>query len=189
MRDNRCLWMGFECREVAVNNDVNERTAVAAARRKLIRGVFAAPAALTLCSGSVYAAASNQQCLAGAVANPVDAPLDTTTWVRVEVMSLGDGDKYSTWVYGHDLKFIRASDTPPPYLSESQWQCLSANSGSGYVAKQVYESDKMPVIPKRTGQYVAVRVDADGKIIGVQGIETGGTAIAASCWASITVLA
>lgn len=173
-----------------MNNDQTDRTAVTAARRRLIRGAFAAPAALTLCSGSVYAAASNQQCLANAVANPVNAPADTSTWVRVEVWKLTNGSKTSTWVWGNDLNFLKASDTPDPYLSSTQWQCLNSTM-SDFKAKDVVKSTptKGSASPVRTGQYVAVRVGADGKIIGVQGIETGGTAVAASCWASINVLA
>ena len=171
-----------------MNNDLKDRTATGAARRRLIRGVFAAPAALTLCSGSVYAATSTQACLANAVERPVDAPPDTTTWLRVEVWKLSAGNTASTWVWGDDLKFLRADDTPDPYLTPSQWQCLSsAGNGSGYTFKQVV--DKTPSkgnqAPQRSGTYVAVRVDAQGKIIGIQGIETGGTAVSLFCWESL----
>lgn len=174
-----------------MNNDPKDRTAVAAARRRLVRGVFAAPAALTLCSGSVYAAASNQQCLANAAAHPVDAPANPAdTWVRVEVRKLSSYSKTSTWVSGADLKLLQASDTAPPYLSTTQWQCLNSDM-TDYVAKRVYDTTpkKGTATPQPTGQYVAVRVDASGKIIGVQGIEAGGTAMARSCWTSINVLA
>lgn len=174
-----------------MNDSSKDRANVVAARRRLVRGVFGVPAALTLCSGSVYAAASSQQCLVNAAADPVDAPLDTTTWVRVELWKLGSGDKLSTWVWGGDLKYLQASDTLPPYLSATQWQCVSAGKDAGYKKADVKSSTptKGTSSPVRSGQYVAVRVNAGGKIIGVQGIETGGTAIAASCWASINILA
>lgn len=173
-----------------MNNDLKDRTGVAAARRRLVRGVFAAPAALTLCSGSVYAAASNQQCLANAAAHPVDAPADTTTWVRVELLKLTSYSKSSTWVSGAALKLLQASDTDPPYLSTSQWQCFSSTMAD-FQAHRVYDAKptKGTATPQPSGQYVAVRVNASGKIIGVQGIEAGGTAMAQSCWTSINVLA
>ena len=174
-----------------MNNDMKDPTALAVARRRLVRGVFAAPAALTLCSGSVYAAASNQQCLANAAANPVDAPANpAATWVRVEVRKLTSYSNSSTWVSGADLKLLQASDTDPPYLSTTQWQCLNSTM-TDFEAKRVYDATpkKGTATPQPSGQYVAVRVDARGKIIGVQGIQTGGTAMAQSCWTSINVLA
>lgn len=174
-----------------MNNDVKNRTAVAAARRRLVRGVFAAPAALTLCSGSVYAAASNRQCLAKAAAGSVDAPANPAeTWVRVELRKLTSYSKSSTWVSGADLKLLQASDTPSPYLSTTQWQCFGSTM-TEYEAKRVYDTTpkKGTATPQPSGQYVAVRVDASGKIIGVQGIEAGGTAMGQSCWTSINVLA
>jgi hypothetical protein len=175
----------------AVSNEVERSEKVVAARRRLVRGVFAAPAALTLCSGSVYAASSNLSCVVNANAEPVNAPAEApNTWVRVEVWNLGRNDKLSTWVYGNDLKMLKASDTPDPYLSSSQWQCISsASSNSGYSSKQIVNSTPMKgsYSPQRSGKYVAVRVDLDGKIIGVQGLEAGGSAVSLFCWASLTV--
>ena len=60
-----------------------------AARRRLIRGALSAPALMTVCSGSAFAAASNMRCLANA-ANATTAPADwgrgtPDTFLRVQL--------------------------------------------------------------------------------------------------------
>ena len=39
---------------------------------------------------------------------------------------------------------------------------------------------------QQDGNYVAVRIDANGNTIGVVGVGTGGSAVAQSCWTSFT---
>jgi hypothetical protein len=143
----------------------------------------------------VYASASNLNCVINANEDPVNAPAEApNTWVRTEVWTLGRNEKRSTWVYGGDLKMLKASDTPDPYLLTSQWQCISsASTNSGYSVKQIVDSAPtktsygITYSPARSGKFVAVRVDKDGKIIGVQGLESAGSAVSLFCWASLAV--
>jgi hypothetical protein len=164
------------------------------ARRRLIKGAFGAPAALTLVSGSVYAA-SNQRCLqnANAMTTPPEAPTPAgVTWLRVELWTLGSGDGLSTWVWGNDLAVFHAPDANAPYLDIGEWQAVTAEQDSGYAAGQILDEEptKDNESPARSGQYVAVLVDSAGKIVGVQGVGTaGGAAVSLVCWASFVGLA
>lgn len=165
------------------------------ARRRLVRGAFAAPAALTLVSGSTLAAASSQ-CVANQVNSSSPAlPGPTTsatadTWVRVPVWSVGNGNgNLSTWVSGADMMPLVNNNTSMCYLSSGQWQCLSAGASSGYTVGQIVSTQPTSrnSTLARNGSYVAVRVDASGRIIGVVGVGTGGSAVGQSCWASFSV--
>lgn len=172
-----------------MNNDMKGGAAVGAARRRLVRGVFAAPAALTLCSGSVYAQASSQTCLTKAVNDPVNAPTPAdSSWVRVNVRKV-DSD-LSTWVSGDDLRFLKVSDTQDPYLSTAEWQCLNPGNNSKYKKGDVISSKPSGGTPSPTNDFIAVRFDGTGRIIGVQELHTNGsTAMAMTCWNSINVRA
>lgn len=159
------------------------------ARRRLVRGAFGAPAALTLFSGGAFAAGSNLRCVVNQVNTPYLAlPSGTTdTWVRVQLWTLGTGGNLSTWVSGADIVALTNANTPAPYLTTSQWQCFTAGSGSGYTVGQLLATP--PSKPGSTlahnGSYVAVRVDGTGKIIGVVGVEgSSGSSIAQTCWTS-----
>ncbi|MEO5698676.1 MAG: hypothetical protein ABIQ60_16265 [Burkholderiaceae bacterium] len=153
------------------------------ARRRLIRGAFSAPAVLTLCSGSAFAALSNQRCVANQVNGtrtyPDVGPADT--WVRVQRYKL-NGNKF--YVRGQDIVALRGTSTTiSSYITATQWQeatspyaILSGPPGNGNNTPQV-----------DTGNFVAVRVNADGNIVGIVGDGTGSTsAVANSCWASFT---
>ena len=175
-----------------MSEDVQVQTVEASARRRLIRGAFAAPAALTLYSGSTFAAASNLRCVANQVSTPTlpGASGITDLWVRVQLWTLGSGATLSTWVSGADIVALTSPKTPMPYLSSSEWQCFSAGSNAGYTVGQKLTSppSKPGSTLTRNGSYVAVRVDSTGKIIGVVAVDpaSGGSAIAQTCWASFS---
>jgi hypothetical protein len=195
MQESEKLVPAEQAREQSVKNQFEIDPAVMA-RRRLIKGAFGAPAALTLVSGSAYAA-SNQRCLqnVNAMTPPPEAPTPATdTWLRVELWTLGSGGNVSTWVCGADLAPLRAPDTNAPYLSSGSWQAVTAGTGSGFTAGQILPDAKTAAPPKtpsgatpvRSGQYVAVRVDSVGNIVGVQGVNTaGGAAVSRVCWASV----
>jgi hypothetical protein len=177
------------------------------ARRRLIRGTFAAPVALTLASGSV--AAASLTCVAKRVATPV-LPTDgdvTQTWIRVAVWELkpNGANNDSFWISGADI-FALAKNPLTSFVQQNQWWCLSKesnakmNSPAGQdtvtlVAGTAYTPNPSPpqsgsggslaiATPSAT-RLVAVRVNAAGDIIGVVGDGgTAGSGITASCWTS-----
>jgi hypothetical protein len=174
----------------------------ASARRRLIRGVFAAPAALTVFSGSAFAQAS-MNCVGKRVADPV-LPLASgapDVFLRVPLWGLGHGDNVSTWIRGADVAYLARDSIEPvdTFLSSNQWLCVSNGHGAPNGSWKVGEkyTDPDPKLPSGTRphelrqQLVAVRVDASGNIIGVVGVggDSGSAVGWTSCWASFTGVA
>jgi len=174
------------------------------ARRRLIRGAFVAPAALTLFNGSAFAQAS-MTCVSKQVADPVLPPasgMPDDRFLRVPLYGLGNGGNISTWIKGADVVFLvdGAKESVNTFLSRDDWLCVSNGQGTsngGWKVGNVYE-DPQPKLPNgsrpqelRPAQLVAVRVDASGNIVGIVG--TGGDLGSAvgwtSCWASFTGIA
>ncbi len=173
------------------------------ARRRLIRGAFVAPAALTVFSGSAFAQ-SSMTCVSKRVADPVlpEVSAGEDVFLRVPLYGLGHGGNVSTWIRGADVVFL-ARDSKEPldtFLSSNQWLCVSngqgAPNGSWTVGEKYTDPD--PTLPNggrpkelSPERWVAVRVDASGNIIGIVG--TGGDRGSAvgwtSCWASFTGVA
>ena len=173
------------------NSQVPGREAPVSARRKLVRGVFAAPAALTLCSGSAFAAASNQRCVASAATAKVLPQPDTsnTVWVRLRAYVVGTNKKTSIWIKGSEVVALAVTaGTTSPFISTTQAICVFAGDGSsntsGFTPGTVYNS--FPTLPTiANGLYYAVLVDGNGNIVGISYTtgQTGG-AVGLSCWAS-----
>lgn len=218
-----------------MNDKTHEPDSKVSARRRLIRGAFAAPAALTLYSGSV-AARSLRNCVTNQADTPNLTPVLTTdegtTYLRVQLKKFYGKkgttvltNRYSRWISGADLVSRQAAGTAAPYLASGKWQlydrgttnATSSCSTSGnppFNPKSVYANDSTPVgyvlsgtTPNEGGtvvcgrgsvtvdgygpvgdKWVALRVNRNGDIIGVVGINgSEGTAISQSCWTSFRV--
>lgn len=180
------------------------------ARRKLVRGAFAAPVALTLHSGSAFAAAS-ATCVARQVANPVVTPSETVagTWLRVPVWKLNPTgtNNNSRWVSGSDILAISGPGSTN-FIESGQWYCIFRQSGAstvispgvvGEVEAKVGDildvkpssrgtggSTSVPVeaqpIPAGTpNETIVVRFNERGDIVGVVGIgDTHGSSAVAA---------
>lgn len=183
-----------------MNENLKDGTAKASARRRLIRGVFAAPAALTLFSGSV--AAGSLSCVAAVVNHRrvnEEADGSSTSFLRVPLRVLRQGstqDVLAKFVSAEDLGLLLP--LPPAvstsYLPSGKWECVFTSDESKFKAGDIYTSDGIATIssgnsPEMEGssEYVAVRVSADGDVLGVQGFYDGGaptSAMFVSCWCS-----
>lgn len=166
------------------------------ARRRLIRGAFAAPAALTLYSGSAQAATS-LTCVARRVLNPVNPAISTSdtsdVYLRVQVRakSTGNGDNaanQSTWVSGADVLLVTSGLPQNSFLGADNWYCLSAGNGSGYTAGLIYTNAEATAnnkggTPVGNNTYIAIRVDSGGRIVGVTDTAQA-SAVSRSCWTS-----
>lgn len=168
------------------------------ARRRLIRGAFGAPAALTLYSGSALAATS-LTCVAKRVRDgDPNPPISSTNtvFVRVQLRSKLTGANRSVWVYGGDLLVaasLTVANANMSFLGADGWYCFSAGNGSsnnsGYTPGTVYlTTAAMQAVDATTptplaNSYVAIRVDANGQIVGVTST-TGASAVSQSCWTS-----
>ena len=166
-----------------MQNPVESPSPKQIARRKLVRGVFAAPAIMTVCSGSAFAASSSLRCLSNQVTNnpttmPVTSGLDS--WLRVQLWSTGAGTKSKPYLYyvsGADLQTWKRPSTTV-YLGSSEWQSfnVSNNSAGGKVGA--------PSGCVRCPQYAAIRFDANGNVVGVGTGAAGSTALPGTCWTS-----
>lgn len=185
-----------------MNQNLEEPTTRVSARRRLVRGAFAAPAALTLYSGSAFAE-NSMSCLTKEVTHPTypalspNPPSSTDTYIRVRLWTL-PSDTPSTWVRGFDVVALQKLNTPTPYISGSEWQCYfvgtpaAVTMGSGSITPEagtVYPGQPSYNLatPVQNGSYAALRVDITGKIVGVVGLgvgETGTSAVHQSCWTS-----
>lgn len=143
------------------------------ARRRLISGGIAAPAVLTLYSGGALAASSSK-CAVNANAVPVSKGVitGTDTYLRVQLYSVGG----VYWVKGSDLPLNRVSTLP------------TATQGQTYDITTDVLTGSPTTFPGGTtpsGKWVSVRVDATGKVVNIGKTGSGGSAISATCWASI----
>jgi hypothetical protein len=215
-----------------VNDQIQDPASKVSARRRLIRGAFAAPAALTLYSGSVAARSINNCVTKQTAVTTPPAPGPTaeegTTFVRVRLKRFnglyGGGvksNRFSRWVKGSDVVALIAAGTPAPYLTGSQWQlydrgviddrtCSTStfNPASKYAVSPV--GTILGTQPDEAGsvactdttevrtltgngpiedEWVALRVNSSGQIVGVVGInDTAGTsAVYKSCWTSFRI--
>ena len=156
------------------------------ARRRLVRGVFAAPAALTLYAGSAHATPS-LTCVARQISSP-QLPVPATgtdVWVRIQAYNLGD----SQWVKTTEVKGLAGArqDLATSYAPGGEYYCVQG--GSGFVAGTAQAAE--PTLTNFTfaktssSKYYALRFDAAGNITGLITDNSGtGTALSGSCWAS-----
>lgn len=169
------------------------------ARRRLIRGAFGAPAALTLYSGSAMAATS-LSCVARRVTSPVNPGITTSQtadiYVRVQVRAKNSGASASTWVFGGDVLVAASLTTGQAsvsFLGSDGWYCLSAGDGSsnlsGYTAGTTYTTTAAMLLINNVtpsvlaDTWVALRFDTNGQIVGVT-TTAGASAVSRSCWTS-----
>jgi hypothetical protein len=163
------------------------------ARRKLVRGAFAAPAILTLYSGGARAATSANVCLVNANNAPAPAPSPSSTddtWFRYRLWVIrhnGNNNIVSAWIKGADLSVWNTT-----FISIGQWWQfdLGTNQLSGTattVAPTAGGGEYGPVqIGPYGGPYVVLRVDASGNVVGA-GAGTAGAPVGDSCWGSFAV--
>lgn len=187
-----------------MNPQVPTNEAKTQARRRLLRGTFAAPAVLTICSGSTFAqAATSLTCVAKQVNTVKDTVGSETTttasagnWVRVPLQMLRDSLNVtvvdSVWISGAYISAnIQKTGTSNTLVGSSSWLCYrKVATDSGYT-----QGNSIPAAPSRpgyalapTGEWVAVLVDASGNINGVVGLQSPGPGQypvhATSCWSS-----
>jgi hypothetical protein len=162
-----------------------------AARRKLLRGAFAAPAVLTLHSaGATTAASSSLRCLTNQVNGtssiktvPVSNALDN--WLRVPLYTTGAGTTASPYRY-----YIKGSDVTPfqrpgrsCFITATQsWEFnISTNTQVGTSALTGLPSG---LSSSGCGKFASVRFDASGNVTGCGTGLAGTAAMPGTCWAS-----
>ncbi len=163
-----------------MNSPVETPNSQLAARRKLVRGVFAAPAIMTVCSGNAFANTSNLRCLARNVtdmtnATPKVGSLDT--WTRVQMHQ--SGSLY--YVSGSHVKSVFANSNSV-YPAEGSWLQIDGTTGAP-IGSATTTTPSNPILNYSNPQYVIVRFDGAGNVTGV-GTAGAGYNVGASCWNS-----
>jgi len=171
----------------------------ASARRRLIRGALSAPALMTVCAGSAFAAASNLRCLANAAgATTPPAAWGTTggdTYLRVQlyrVITCTTTAPSTVCVAQPALHYIRGNDLNmyvrgPGMPNNSQYLQIDPVS---YVTIGLPVPNVVapPTITSEglVGQYVAIRFNSSGVIVGIGVPGSGGQGgmVGMSCWLS-----
>lgn len=172
-----------------MNKSIQELSGKVSARRRLIRGAFAAPAVLTLHSGSAVAAQS-VLCSAKQNNNPVTPVPGVSTspsdgYVRYQLWALVDGtvvvdDKY--YIQGSDFGSMQVAVGFRPTTTEWQEFDIANNTAATtYLGTQPSSGTAQFT---RVQQYAILRIDASGAIVGV-GDGTSGSATGHSCWCSL----
>ena len=167
------------------------------ARRRLIRGALSAPALMTVCSGSAFAQASNMRCLANA-ANAATPPAawgttGTDTFLRVPLYKVETLEKCNPvgknceavqkfYVKGSDLGSMARGPGMP---SNTQYLRIDPSSYAT-IGSPVDPITAPPTIGSQAyvSQYVALRTDATGQIVGIGSVGQGGM-VGMSCWTSL----
>ena len=181
--------------KTSLSNDskFGESARMQTARRRLIRGSFAVPVALTVCSGSAVAATS-LSCVARKVSNNALDPGNTpgVTYMQAQVYFLGTPAKY--YLKGSDLSGLDSLSTRTPksnavFSSSSFYQiaydpaATSPQSTGNVPTVAATLSGSIP--GPLTNKSVVLRFDAAGKVVGFgPNSGTNGTAASLNCWSS-----
>jgi hypothetical protein len=164
--------------ERPLKTQVDALAAGSNARRRLIRGAFAAPAIMTVYSGSALANSSSLRCVANK-ANAAEMPgvtSGTDTWVRVQLWTQGSSNA-AYYISGADVVALKPASTTA-YIGATAWQAFDKGTNTAGAIGGT-SSGKQKSSP---AQWAAIRVDASGNIVGV-GVGSG-SAIAGTCWTS-----
>jgi hypothetical protein len=159
------------------------KAAPANARRRLLRGVFSAPAALTLYSGGAVAAASNLRCVSNQQADPLAPAVSESnvTFVRIGLYRAGaDPSSYTYWIKGSELPTNLIGGVSWPSISQFQQFDISSNV---LVGERVNSTPSLSMSPTH---WAVLRINGEGYVVGV-GASGSGSAIFQSCWASFAL--
>ena len=164
-----------------MNSPVETPNSHLAARRKLVRGVFAAPAIMTVCSGNAFANTSNLRCLAknvsdGTNASPKVGGLDT--WTRVQLHKAKNGKYYVSGSHVRSV-FVNSNSV---YPSVGSWLEINVTTGAAEGSVTTNEPNT-PSLNYTNPQYVILRFDGAGNVTGA-GTAGVGANVGASCWNS-----
>jgi hypothetical protein len=178
-------------------NESKQGGDVESARRRLIKGAFAAPAVLALHSGSALANTSSAECAINQIDNPVSPSLTNATdnYVRVRLWTLRKNTgntQIRYFVRGSDLSALGAY-VVNEYLPTGSWRqfdpAAPATQFTSISSTPVWSSSIQGILAQ-DGPYVAVRFEADSMnayVVGVVGPDTRGSAVTGSCWGSFIV--
>jgi hypothetical protein len=152
-------------------------------RRRVLRGVIAAPVVMTISSGAGAQMTSNLRCVANQVNNPTTLPRSygagsgvPATVIRVQLHYTG-GKRY---VAGSDLLALQHPSRPISWIGVGQYREFDSSTNTLAPPPNV----TFNTVPPRSAHYAVVQLDQHGYIVSV-GKATGTTSmVGATCWNS-----
>jgi len=166
-------------------------TSAQTARRQLVRGMFAAPALLTVYSGGALAAGSAKRCLVNQTNTPTMPGVTATDgppWLRVQLRQNGSGSNIKYWVKGQDLAPWKKPGNIV-YLPLNQWHEFNVSVTNGNRTIGDPKSNVSGAVASNPAKWAALRFDAAGNVVGVgAGAGLNQSALAGTCWMSVAPL-
>ncbi|KPF54543.1 hypothetical protein D621_09375 [beta proteobacterium AAP51] len=160
-------------------------TPAQAARRQLVRGAFAAPALLTVYSGSALANASAKRCLVNQTNTPRMEPVATAAdnFVRIQLHQTGTSTNPTYWVSGATINNLKRNSTTV-FIESTKWQQFDVTNNR--LVGSAIDMASTPALSSNPQRWAAVRFNAAGSVRGV-GVAsaTGESALANTCWNSV----
>jgi hypothetical protein len=154
-------------------------------RRRVLRGVIAAPVVLTISSGASASMTSNLRCVANQVNNPTSLPRAygagngvPSTVIRVPIYRLTAGGALR-YVSGTDICGLAHPNRPVTWISNGQWRTFD-------VATNTMGSTNLssPGPTTATGMFATVQMDQSGYVMSVGKNSASTSMLAATCWNS-----
>lgn len=167
------------------------------ARRKLLRGAFGVPAVMALYSGSAHANSSVLRCVVNRNSAPETLPVVTSQdalylryqlWAFVNSADLQIRTQDGFWLKGAELDaFNRLGKV---HWLGANWQRFDVVTnklvGTPQSFAPVSSTASLNFELRKVAYWVALRVDAEGRLVGA-GASGAGSAVNASCWNSFAV--
>lgn len=156
------------------------------ARRRLVRGAFAAPAVMTVFSGRALAQTS-ATCFAKNAATTVDPTTSSATtdiWFRVRVRKIGTGSNpLNNYVKLSEVAYsLQLSVTPFTYGGASYVR-LNRDDNYAMYSDQTAPSSTDPSTFRN--KWVLLRFNEEAKVVGFGGVVgSSGSPMSTSCWTS-----
>lgn len=155
------------------------------ARRKLVRGAFAAPAMMTVCSGSAFAASSALRPLSTRCSSPTWQPKSAATdnWMRVQCFQYGSGSTAQYFVSGADLhsSFKKTGNS----ICVGSTAYRQVNFSSNTCGTMGASDCALPSGSARCATYVGVGFDSSGNVICIGQGGSSQSHVSLACWTSV----
>lgn len=154
-------------------------------RRRVLRGVIAAPVVLTISSGASATMTSNLRCVANQVNNPVSLPRTygagnsvPSTVIRVPIYRLTAGGALR-YVSGTDICGLAHPNRPVTWISNGQWRTFNVSTNT------MGDSNlSSPGTTTTTDMFATLQMDQSGYVMSVGKNSASTSMLAATCWNS-----
>ncbi|MCA3240878.1 MAG: hypothetical protein ING89_06235 [Rubrivivax sp.] len=170
-----------------MNETKREADAGTPQRRRVLRGVIAAPVVLTISSGASATMTSNLRCVANQVNNPTILPRTygagsgvPSTVIRVPIYEFTSGPTTTHYISGTEIRGLAHTDRPVTWINNGQWRTFD-------VASNTMGGTNLPSpgTMTTTDMHATLQMDQSGYVLSVgKNSSTSTSMIGATCWNS-----